>query len=1205
MIYLQINRKDNEYIALRYAKNDKLVEEKNGRYDVEFEYPLVHEITFEDGKKEKVHNLFKKFAFIKCDTPRYGQQLFFITDIQKLVKGVKIYAKHIAFLSRKLFVKNFSFNNRSCSQVFDGISSTISDKNNFVFYSDIVDIHTINLENKMLFDVLYDTQHSISTLWQGTFLLDNYNIKYLSRRGKDTEYIIANRKNVSDINIKQDADSVATRLYMRSNKRSDKEEDRDIIFETVVESPLINEYPFVLADYREYTDSFRTQKELEKYGQDLFKVHKIDLPKENFTLVGTDEINSYNLDIDDTCLIYYEDYNIHKRIDVIGYTFSPMEFRYIQVDFGYKLKSLTDTVLNKTEKKIKLSNDLIKGQIEKNVESKIDRKVGENNEKVKEEINKNVESKINESTVILKKLLENIKSNLEAEIEKAKKDLDVETVKSLSKAETEKYIRSKEGQKELIKGITADIVWLKAIVTDTEILNTITANIDIAKIKKLIVDTAFVESIISNEAFQQQFSESEAGTVNNIFQKFKTSILQALKVSIADELKKEVKHYETLLRTSVDEIRGEVSRSINSLENKVDEVEKITSIHSQKFDNIESIVSSVSEIAKNLIKNKTVSVNKNNSFKEVINLEKGKVYNFKFSSKGNCEVYVVFTYKDDKRRYKYKYPKKFIDKRLIGGKYSSTFYSNHILSFKVPEQYKESYIIYKGIEDSEIKDISLGEHIGQYNADRITRLKQDLDGFKLTAENNINKVKSEFNVKADEISSKVKNVENKISTEIAQSTNEIKSTVKEMKEDLKQFKNLCKESTKEINGNDIYFDCEKLLKGQKYKVTFKAKDIQNNAEYKVYNSDMNYRKISENNAWVFTPSQDITQLNLYNGGGSNPKANIYDVQIFKLNDDPRLEELKSEIKQTSTEISLKVSKKDIVSEINQSAESVKIRANKIELDGDVIANKLTSKRLYGNYIDGAVINGGTIKIGNYGFLQPAQNCLQIKVPQTQYATYGIGVQIHGRKATKNIPAGMFIYRDDDFERGNDIGDNVEEILLTVAGRMQACFKFNGQEISGTPVMTNFYKNNPVGGDMYAIRFIGYDPRHKSIYFDDGTGSDGTWWVTPDLSSSDRRLKENIKESNQDCLDLISKINFKSFDWKKDKFGYAKEHTKTGIIADELQELDDSLVYTHTNDDKKTKYIDDFRLLAVTTKAVQELSKKVEELQLKIKQLEER
>lgn len=622
-----------------------------------------------------------------------------------------------------------------------------------------------------------------------------------------------------------------------------------------------------------------------------------------------------------------------------------------------------------------------------------------------------------------------------------------------------------------------------------------------------------------------------------------------------------------------------------------------------KQNEIETLISETTAIIENLIKNKTVMVNKNNSFKEVINLEKGKAYNFKFSSKGNCEVYVVFTYKDDKRRYKYKYPKKFIDKRLIGGKYSSTFYSNHILSFKVPEQYKESYIIYKGIEDSEIKDISLGEHIGQYNADRITRLKQDLDGFKLTAENNINKVKSEFNVKADEISSKVKNVENKISTEISQSTNEIKSTVKEMKEDLKQFKNLCKESNKEIKGNDIYFDCEKLLKGQKYKVVFKAKDIENNADYKVYNSDMNYRKISENNAWVFTPSQDITQLNLYNGGGSNPKANIYEVQIFKLNDDPRLEELKSEIKQTSTEISLKVSKKDIVSEINQSAESVKIRANKIELDGDVIANKLTSKRLYGNYIDGAVINGGTIKIGNYGYFRPNSSGFVAVAPRNKYADDGIGMQLSGN--ADGSPSGLFLFESNDISQGgsHDISQNN---LLTVWGGNTMAFKYNGRwQKEGKAICTNKYRNSVIrfsNVNMYAVSCICYGDDGE-LYFDDGTeGDTHGWFVKTDRSYSDIRLKKNIKICKESGLDLIKKIKFKSFAWKKKAKRKQKKYTKIGIIAQELEKIDDSLVYTEPSG---TKCIDDFRLLAVTTKAVQELSKKVEELQLKIKQLEER
>ena len=573
MIYLQV--KDNEYISLKYAKNDKLVEEKNGRYDIEFEYPLMHHITFENGKEERLHNLFQKFALIKCDTPRHNQQLFFITDIQKLVKGVKIYAKHIGFLSKKLYVPKFSFKEQTCSSVFNGISSTISDENKFSFYSDIVDIHTINMENKMLFDVLLSSEFSISTLWQGTYLFDNYRIKYLARRGRDTEYIVANRKNVNDINIKQDADNVVTRLYMKANKRTDNENEKDTIFETVVESPLINEYPYILADFREYEDSFRTLDALKKYGEDLFKVFQIDLPKESFSLVGTDEINSYNLDIDDTCIIYYEDYNIHKRIDVVGYIFSPMEFRYLQVDFGYKLKSLSDTLLSKTDKKIKIKNESLLNSVEGKVNNKINeatKGISEKIEKTKEEIEKEtkkeIEKKNSETKVAIEQILQSIKTNLEEEIEKAKKYLDEEKIKALSNAETQRYIRTKEGQQELIKSITADVVWLKAIVTDTEILNTIVANIDLAKIKKLIVDTAFIEQIISKEEFRQQFEDMGAN-VTNIFSKLKNSITLAIQTKFNDKWGEIKSELNTALELKSNEIISTVEKNINE---KVDKI---------------------------------------------------------------------------------------------------------------------------------------------------------------------------------------------------------------------------------------------------------------------------------------------------------------------------------------------------------------------------------------------------------------------------------------------------------------------------------------------------------------------------------------------------------------------------------------------------------------------------------------------------------
>lgn len=51
-----------------------------------------------------------------------------------------------------------------------------------------------------------------------------------------------------------------------------------------------------------------------------------------------------------------------------------------------------------------------------------------------------------------------------------------------------------------------------------------------------------------------------------------------------------------------------------------------------------------------------------------------------------------------------------------------------------------------------------------------------------------------------------------------------------------------------------------------------------------------------------------------------------------------LDDMKSEIAQTAAAIELKVSKGDVISEINQSAEQIKIAAGKISLDGMVTAN---------------------------------------------------------------------------------------------------------------------------------------------------------------------------------------------------------------------------------------------------------------------------
>lgn len=103
-------------------------------------------------------------------------------------------------------------------------------------------------------------------------------------------------------------------------------------------------------------------------------------------------------------------------------------------------------------------------------------------------------------------------------------------------------------------------------------------------------------------------------------------------------------------------------------------------------------------------------------------------------------------------------------------------------------------------------------------------------------------------------------------------------------------------------------------------------------------------------------------------------------------------------------------------------------------------------------------------------------------------------------------------------------------------------------------------------------------------------------------SSDRRLKDNIEDSNTNALDLINKIKHRQFEKKDDGKQY-----NIGYIAQELEEIDKNFVLIKPKDEKEDEkyYINELPLLATATKAIQELNQKVEQLQNKIDELEQK
>ena len=272
--------------------------------------------------------------------------------------------------------------------------------------------------------------------------------------------------------------------------------------------------------------------------------------------------------------------------------------------------------------------------------------------------------------------------------------------------------------------------------------------------------------------------------------------------------------------------------------------------------------------------------------------------------------------------------------------------------------------------------------------------------------------------------------------------------------------------------------------------------------------------------------------------------------------------IESSIKQTKDKIDLKVSKDEIISAINLSVERdesgnnqglVKIDADKVDISG-------TLKAYTGNI--------GSFYIGN-----------------NTYAGYG-----------------KWITGTTHFNVGMSDGTN---------GDGGAAFWVNWGYDWSKAGEGAWYVTN--AGNMYAKRRAyltgGIDTGRQDIYGYATTGKVGPtsvmWWNQIDSvrsSTSDKRLKTNIKPTKVKALDTLNNIEMVEFNWKKDN-----KFEKIGAIAQQVNSVDENLVIKDefdkvNNDYLRIKYYDTIPYLI---KAVQELSEENDNLKLRLTKLEDK
>lgn len=368
------------------------------------------------------------------------------------------------------------------------------------------------------------------------------------------------------------------------------------------------------------------------------------------------------------------------------------------------------------------------------------------------------------------------------------------------------------------------------------------------------------------------------------------------------------------------------------------------------------------------------------------------------------------------------------------------------------------------------------------------------------------------------------------------------------------------------------------INGNVYLVKFDASNFSNGARWDVYNrvgyNQENLTQVfkTKDNEFTFTINDNTTADRMYLRIAAGTSPDISNVEIYDVTlgyaKNKEVSKLESSIKQTKDEIDLKVSKDNVIAAINASVETtgegpaqgvVKINADKVDIRG--VLSAYTG--LIGGFRIGRNPNDG-------GFWLTGQS---------------------------NFDCGI--------NPGHNTGSNGAQ-LWAAWGNLWTSAGPNAWWVTAQGIMV--CKNTPTfhkGMEVYG-RYI--DMHGNDIQGDKSGGGKTTvvWWSQinkANSSSSDKRLKTNIKPTKVRALDTLNNIEMVEFVWKKDgKF------EKIGAIAQQVQKVEESFI-VNDMDDKQT-YNDYLRIKYYDTipyliKGIQELSTENQQLKSQLKEMNER
>ncbi|MBZ1354015.1 tail fiber domain-containing protein [Streptococcus sp. LPB0406] len=1209
MIYLT-----NGNMPLNAAYADEIVQEDNSTYQLTFRFPTSDSL-WEQLKEE---------TFLTADD-LHGEQDFVIFEVEKKHGYIQVYANQVFTLLNNYVVSSLVLDRATGSTALSRFAGSITRDNPFSFFSDIEDRYTFNIGSKNAMEAFAKDKHSIVGQWGGDLVRHGYQVRLLKNGGSENESLFMYKKNLSSYQHKTSTKSLKTRITFTTTVKGEGEKAPDRTFTVTIDSPLINKYSQIYEDVIEVNDQdVKDEASLRKYGEQYYRTSLCDMMEDSLEIevVGQSDVPVQMFDV---VSIFHERYNLDVRKKITKYTYSPMAKKLKSIGFGQFQSGLANAIGNAV-------SDAVKGEVQqlqddferqlarelKNADLTFDRQKEElanqftdglnaakaRAEEVKRELSDTINQRFNSFD---NGPLQEAKRRAEEALRNAgASSLLAQEAKRIgldSVAKLEEFKRQATSAQTALSG---DLDALKRTVasevnqaseyrrTTTEVLSRMTGQMNGFATKSEVAQGI--------DGLTQTFAKMRVGGAN---------LLKGSKGPFMPD-RKPANFDNNILYVGNTSIYMEQGQKY-IISAKTDG--NFTAHHDgvKESDNVVLWI-----MDKNIRNYQIVSdLNTGTTGTKIIWNKPTGIYHLRVNTYHKEAVKSVWDVK--------------IEKGNVATDWSPAFEDTDGLIIEAKATFEQTAqglrTDLSAIQEYVNRDGQRKEALQRYT--REESAKQATAVRELVARDYVGKATYQEDVRG---------IERRFSAISTQTNNDIATKIAQYKQTVDgQFANITSQIANKANQTDFQ-RVQETSKLYERILGSNENDISNKVARMALTNQLFQIEVSKNEGLKTVQRQiagSWAVQNINSEGdlisGINLGANGYNRFDGKLTHITGETLIDNAVIKSAMVDKLKTANFEAGSVTTVVLDAEAVTAEKLKVDqaffnkffaneaylsqlfakqafinrvqsisinaSQVKAGFLSGDRILGGTITGSNIFGGTltghtqIQLGTYGSFDVVNGGIQINVPREPDVKDGLGVQFIGSYGRgENVPYGLFIYKDTDFTKGGT-AETSDDFLLTVEGYIQTkgigWLKTGKGSVNGKTTGTiGFWNSNNV-----SLAFGGPD---NDIYYS-YNGTAYSLWALVDKHFSDRRLKDNIVDCKHNALDYIQQFQFKEYDWKKQEDRPQKAHTKIGLIAQEVQAVDPTLVYENGD----TLNLDNLRLTNIALKAIQELSQRIETLERKL------